>query len=150
MNDRRAYIRKAFQMYVTHKQQLSVWEQELKELPIPGQSGLDYSKEKVSSGGGNGVEQQFVNYADKAEALKEKIQGVKKQVEIVRRTIEHFKVESRAEGNRYYEYICARWLRRMSYYHAAAECGIAERTADFWIEKIFNRAEAIADEYELW
>ena len=150
MEERRAYIKKAFQMYLTHKQQLFAWEEELKNLPIPGQSGLDYSKESVAGGGGNGVEAQFAQYADKCAELKEKIAKAQKKVDVVRRTIEHFKVESRAEGNRYYEYICARWLRRMSSYHAAAECGIAERTADFWIEKIFNRAEAIADEYELW
>ena len=150
MEDRRAYIRKAFQMYVTHKQQLAVWERELKELPIPGQSGVDYSKESVSSGGCNSVEAQFASYADKAEELTRKIRNTKKQVELVRLTIEHFKVESRAEGNKHYEYICARWLRRMSYQRAAIECGVPERTADFWIEKIFNRAEAIAEEYSLW
>ena len=149
MEDRRAYIKKAFQMYVTHKQQLFAWEEELKNLPIPGQSGVDYSKESVA-GGGNGVEAQFAQYVEKRQSLIYKITVAQHQVEIVRRTIEHFKVESIAEGNRYYEYICARWLRRMSYRRAAIECGVPERTSDFWIEKIFTVAEAIAEEYELF
>ena len=150
MEDRRAYIRKAFQMYVTHKQQLAVWERELKELPIPGQSGVDYSKESVSSGGGNSVEVQFASYADKAEELTRKILSTKKQVELVRLTIEHFEVNSMAMGRKHYEYICARWLRRMSYCRAAIECGVPERTTSFWIEEIYTIAEAIAEKYCLW
>lgn len=150
VNDRRAYIRKAFQMYVTHKNQLCVWEQELKELPIPGQSGLDYSHEKVSNCGNNGVEAQFVNYAERVDELIKKINAVKKQVELVHRTIEHFKVEYDAKGRMHYKYICARWLRGMSFYRAAIECDIAESTASFWVEEIYTIAEAIAEEYSLF
>lgn len=150
VNDRRAYIRKAFQMYVAHKQQLFAWEQELKEIPIPGQSGLDYSHESVSSGGNNGVEAQFVNYTQQVENLRKKICEVKKQVEIVRMTIEHYKVESRAKGKNHYKYICARWLRGMSFCRAAIECDIPERTASFWVEEIYTVAEAIAEEYDLF
>ena len=150
MTDRRAYIKKAFQNYIANKSALMRMQDELDALPIPGQSALDYSKESVSSGGGNGVETQFARYVDKRQELIYKITIIEHQNEIVWRTIEHFKVENRAEGNRYYEYICARWLKCMSYYHAAIECGVPERTASFWIEKIFTVAEAIAEEYGLW
>lgn len=150
MTDRRSYIKKAFQHYIDNKIALEQMKDELNSLPIPGQSGLDYSKESVAGGGGNGVEGQFAQYVDKRQALIYKITIIEHQIEIVWRTIEHFKVENRAEGNRYYEYICARWLKQMSYYHAAIECGVPERTASFWIEKIFTVAEAIAEEYGLW
>ena len=150
MNEKRAYIKKSFQMYVTHKQQLFAWEQELKQLPIPGQSGLDYSHESVSSGNGNGVEAQFAKYAERVDELTKKINAVKKQVEIVRRTIEHFQIESKGKGKNHYRYICARWLQRQSFRRAAVECGIAESTAIFWIEEIYTIAEAIAELYELF
>lgn len=150
MDEKRTYIRKAFQMYITHKNQLSVWSQELKTIPIPGQSGLDYSHESVSSGNGNGVEAQFANYAQRSEELRAKIASVSKQVELVRRTIEHFKLEYKAKGKKHYEYICARWLKGMSYQRAAIECDVSDRTSDFWIEEIFTLAEAIADEHNLF
>lgn len=150
LSDRRGYVRKAFQMYVTHKNQLCVWEQELAALPIPGASGLDYSHETVAGGNENGVEAQFAKYVDRAAELTEKIAGVKKKVELVRRTIEHFRVESRAKGKLHYKYICERWLQRRSYRRAAIECGIPERTASFWIEEIYTVAEAIGEEYELF
>lgn len=150
MGERRSYIRKALQMYVTHKNQLSVWERELRELPIPGESGVDYSHESILSGNENGVERQFAKYVDQAAELKEKIAGVKKKVELVRRTIEYFKVESRAKGKLHYKYICVRWLERRSYRRAAIECGVPERTASFWIEEIYTVAEAIAETYELF
>lgn len=150
VSNRRDYVRKAFQMYVTHKQQLFAWEEKLKMLPIPGQSGLDYSHETVASGNGNGVEAQFANYVDQAAELTAKISAVKKKVELVRRTIEHFRVESRAKGKLHYKYICERWLQRRSYHRAAIECGIPERTTDFIIEEVFTIAETIGDEYELF
>ena len=150
MNERREYIRKSFQMYLTNKNQLFWWEHELKEIAIPGASGVDYSKESVSSGGGNSVEAQFASYADKVAELGTKIEKVRKQIELVRRTIEHFKLEYKAKGKKLYQYICARWLRGMSYQRAAIECDISDRTSDFWMEEIFTLAEAIADEHNLF
>ena len=150
MEDRRAYIKKAFQMYINNKNCLFWAQEELKNLPIPGQSGLDYSKESVAGGGGNGVEAQFAQYVEKRQSLIYKITVAQHQVEIVRRTIEHFKVESKAKGKNHYKYICERWLTRRSFRRAAIECGIPESTAIFWIEEIYTVAEAIAEEYELF
>ena len=149
MTDRRAYIKKAFQNYIANKSALMRMQDELDSLPIPGQSGLDYSKESVSSGGGNGVETQFARYVDKRQELIYKMTCTEHDVEIVWRTIEHFKVEKKAKGKKHYDYICARWLRQQSFHKAAIELEIPESTAIFWIEEIYTVAEAIADSYDL-
>ena len=148
MTDRRSHIKKAFQRYIDNKSALERMKDELDSLPIPGQSALDYSKESVA-GGGNGVEGQFAQYVDKRQALIYKITCTEHDIEIVWRTIEHFKVEKKAKGKRHFDYICARWLSGQSYYKAAIDCGISESTAGFWIEEIYLVAEAIADTYNL-
>lgn len=149
MTDRRSYIKKAFQRYIENKSALERMKDELNSLPIPGQSGLDYSKESVAGGGGNGVEGQFAKYVDKRQALIYKITCTEHDIEIVWRTIEHFKVEKKAKGKRHFDYICARWLRQQSFHKAAIELEIPESTAIFWIEEIYTVAEAIADSYDL-
>lgn len=148
--DKRAYVRKAFQMYQTNKNALFWKEQELKSIPVPGEGAIDYSKISVQGGGGNGTEEQFAKYADKRAELCTEITALKKKIEIVKRTIEHFEVECKAKGKRHYEYIRQRWIMRRSYRRAAIECGIAESTAGFWIEEIFTVALAIAETYELF
>jgi hypothetical protein len=150
MTDRRSYIKKAFQRYIDNKSALERMKDELNSLPIPGQSGLDYSKESVAGSGGNGVEGQFAQYVDKRQALIYKITCTEHDIEIVWRTIEYFKVEKKAKGKRHFDYICARWLRGMSFCRAAIECDIPERTASFWVEEIYTVAEAIAEEYDLF
>ena len=150
MENRRAYIRKAFQSYVNNKNSLFWAQEELKALPIPGQSGLDYSKESVSSGGGNGVEGQFAQYVEKRQSLIYKITMLEHQIAIVHKTFEHFRIESKAKGKNHYNYMCVRWLQRRTFRRAAIECGIPESTAIFWIEEIYTVAEAIAEEYELF
>ena len=136
MTDKRRYIKCAFQMYLNNKRRLEM-------IAFPFSSGVDYSKQQMGHTSGNGAENQVVRYLDGKRRLE-------KQVEIVNKTIEHFKVEKTAKGKGHYKYICARWLRRMSYKRAAIECGIAERTADYWIEEIYTIAEAIAETYELF
>lgn len=150
MEDKRAYVKKAFQMYQTNKTTLFWKEQELKAIPVPGEGGVDYSKISVQGGNGNGTEEQFAKYADDRAALIEQITALRKKIELVQRTISHFEIESRAKGKRHYEYIQQRWLMRRSYRRAAIECGIAERTADFWIEEVFTVALAIGETYELF
>lgn len=150
MEDKRAYVKKAFQMYQTNKNTLFWKEQELKAVPVPGEGGVDYSKISVQCGNGNGIEEQFAKYADKRAALIEQITALRKKIELVRRTIEHFEVEHKAKGKRHYEYIQQRWLMRRSYRHAAIECGISERTSSLWIEEILIVAQAIAETYELF
>ena len=150
MDDKRAYVKKAFQMYQTNKTTLFWKEQELKAIPVPGEGGVDYSKISVQGGNGNGTEEQFAKYADDRAALIEQITTLRKKIELVQRTISHFEIESRAKGKRHYEYIQQRWLMRRSFRHAAVECGIAESTAIFWIEEIYTVAEAIGQTYELF
>ena len=148
--EKRVYVRKAFQMYQTNKNTLFWKEQELKEMPAPGEGGVDYSKISVQGGAGNGTEEQFIRYVDKRTGLLEEITQLKKKIELVKRTIEHFAVENRARGRRHYEYIQQRWLMRRSYRRAAIECGISEQTSDYWIMEIFNVAEAIGENHELF
>ena len=148
--EKRVYVRKAFQMYQTNKNTLFWKEQELKEMPAPGGGGVDYSKISVQGGAGNGTEEQFIRYVDKRTGLLEEITQLKKKIELVKRTIEHFEIERKAKGKRYYEYIQQRWLMRRSYKRSAVELGIAERTSDFWVEEIFTMAEAIGEMFELF
>lgn len=148
--DKRVYVRKAFQMYQTNKTTLFWKEQELQSIPVPGEGGVDYSKISVQGGGGNGIEEQFVKYADKRAELRAEIAALKKKIELVKRTIEHFAVECKAKGKRHYEYIQQRWIMRRSYRRAAIECGIAESTAIFWTDEIYTVAQAIAETYELF
>lgn len=148
--EKRAYIRKAFKMYQTNKTTLFWKEQEIKNISIPGKGGIDYSKPSVQSSGENGVENQVIAYADKHIELTEEIKSLKKKIELVRRTTEHFEVEYKAKGKRHYEYIRQRWFLRHNFHRAAMECGIAESTAIFWIEEIYTIAESIAESYELF
>ena len=148
--DKRAYIKKAFQMYQTNKTSLFWKEQELKEIPAPGEGGVDYSKISVQSGGGNGTENQFIQYVDKRTEIMSKIDELRRKIELVRLTVKHFEIEAKAKGKRHYEYIQQRWLMRRSFRRAAIECGIAESTSIFWIEEIYTVAEAIGDSYELF
>lgn len=137
MTEKRKYIKRAFKDYVQNKKELST-------IPIPGQSGLDYSKPAISSDGNeNCVEKQIISYVDKKRRLE-------KQVEIVKRTLEHFRMEFLAKGKRHYLYICARWIKQMSYRRAAIECEISESTAGFWIEEIYTVAQTYAETYELF
>lgn len=136
MTDKRKYVKQSFQMYLNNKRRLEA-------LNIPGLGGVDYSRAAIGHSEANGVETQVVKYLDEKNALE-------KRVELVKRTIEHFKVECAAKGKGHYKYICARWLRRMSYRRAAIECEIPERTAGFWIEEIYTIAEAIAETYNLF
>jgi hypothetical protein len=119
--DKRGYIKKSFQMYQTNKTALFWKEQELKEMPAPGEGGVDYSKISVQGGNGNGTEEQFIRYAEKRAEIMSKIDELKRKIELVRLTIKHFEIESRAKGKRHYEYIQQRWLMRRSFRRAAIE-----------------------------
>lgn len=148
MEGKREYVKKAFQGYLTNKNTLFWLEQELKTIPIPGESGMDYTKISVQGGGGN-IENQFAIYAERKAELERKIGELRNRIELVRRTIEHFAVEYKAKGKRHYEYIQQRFLMRRTYRRAAIEVGIAERTADLWLEEIFTVGEAIGEQYAL-
>lgn len=148
--ERRSYIRKAFQEYQGNKKRLVTLKLEA-ESKIPGTSGVDYSRPSVvSDKSQNNVENAVLSYIDKHGDGLAKIETIEKKVELVKRTIEHFKIESGAKGKRHYQYICARWIRRLGYHAAAIECEIPESTAGFWIEEIYVVAEAIGKEYNLF
>lgn len=137
IEEKREYIKRAFRDYVNNKRRLEM-------LNIPGLGGVDYSRPSVVSDHSNGTEKTVLRYIDRK-------QVIEKQVEIVKRTIEHYKIEDKKHGgDGKAKYIYNRWLRRFSYRKSAKLLNISERTSDYWIEEIFFTAEIIAEEYSLF
>jgi hypothetical protein len=137
-NEQRAYIRSCFRNYLNNKKQLEC-------LLIPGLGGVDYTRPNChSSDPSSGVENGVIKYIDKKCELE-------KRIEIVKRTIEHYKIEDKRSGvSGKQKYIFDRFLRRFTYRRAAFECNISERTAMYWEEDIYFTAECIAEEYQLF
>ena len=87
--EKREYIKLAFRDYITNKRRIE-------QMTIPGLGGVDYSRPSVVSDNfANGTENSTLKYVDKKRELE-------KKVEIVRRTIEHYKIEDKniAENGR--------------------------------------------------
>lgn len=138
IEEKREYIKRAFRDYVNNKRTLE-------NMNFPGLGGVDYSRPSVVSDKfQNGSENSCLRYIDRK-------QVIEKQVEIVKRTIEHYKIEDKKHGgDGKAKYIYNRWLRRLSYRKSAKLLNISERTSDYWIEEIFFTAEIIAEEYSLF
>lgn len=137
IEEKREYIKRAFRDYVNNKRRLEM-------LNIPGLGGVDYSRPSVVSDHSNGTEKTVLRYIDKKDILE-------KQVEIVKRTIEHYRIEDKKHGGEgKASYIYNRWLRRLSFRKAAIQSHIAESTSAYWTEEIFFTAEIIAEEYQLF
>lgn len=137
IEEKREYIKRAFRDYVNNKRRLEM-------LNIPGLGGVDYSRPSVVSDHSNGTEKMVLRYIDKKDILE-------KQVEIVKRTIEHYKIEDKKHGGEgKASYIYNRWLRRLNFRKAAIQSHIAESTSAYWTEEIFFTAEIIAEEYQLF
>ena len=137
IKEKREYIKRAFRDYVNNKRRLVL-------LNIPGLGGVDYSRHSVVSDHSNGTEKTVLRYIDKKDILE-------KQVEIVKRTIEHYKIEDKKHGaGGKASYIYNRWLRRLSYRRSALETNLTERAAMYWEEEIYFTAEIIAEEYGLF
>ena len=137
IEEKREYIKRAFRDYVNNKRRLEM-------LNIPSLGGVDYSRPSVVSDHSNGTEKTVLRYIDKKDTLE-------KQVEIVKRTIEHYKIEDKKHGGEgKASYIYNRWLRRLSFRKAAIQSHIAESTSAYWTEEIFFTAEIIAEEYQLF
>ena len=137
IEEKREYIKRAFRDYVNNKRRLEM-------LNIPGLGGVDYSRPSVVSDHSNGTEKTVLRYIDKKDILE-------KQVEIVKRTIEHYKIEDRKNGNGgKVQYIVNRWIRLGGYRYSAYKSNISNRTALYWTHEIFYTAEIIAEEYKLF
>ena len=137
-NEKKDYIKSCFRNYISNKKRLET-------LLIPGLGGVDYTRPSCVTGDcSNGVENGVVKYIDEKTELGKKL-------EIVRRTIQHYKIEDKRtciEGKE--KFIYNRFLRRFPYRRAAVECCISERTAMYWEEEIYFTAECIAEEYQLF
>lgn len=138
IEEKREYIKRAFRDYVNNKRTLE-------NMNFPGFGGVDYSRPSVVSDKfQNGSENSCLRYIDRK-------QVIEKQVEIVKRTIEHYKIEDKKHGgDGKAKYIYNRWLRRFSYRKAAGEANVSERAAMYWEEEIFFTAEIIAEVYSLF
>lgn len=136
--EKREYIKLAFRNYITNKRRIE-------QMTIPGLGGVDYSRlSVVSDNFANGTENSTLKYVDKKRELE-------KKVEIVRRTLEHYKIEDKKHsGERKVEYIINRWLRLSGYRYSAYKSHISDRTALYWTNEIFFTAEIIAEEYDLF
>lgn len=138
IEEKREYIKRAFRDYVNNKRTLE-------NMNFPGLGGVDYSRPSVVSDKfQNGSENSCLRYIDRK-------QVIEKQVEIVKRTIEHYKIEDKKHGgDGKAKYIYNRWLRRLSYRRSALETNLSERAAMYWEEEIYFTAEIIAEEYSLF
>lgn len=138
IKDKREYIKTAFRDYMNNKRRLE-------QLVIPGLGGVDYARPSVVSDKySNSAENSYIQYIDHK-------QIVEKQVEIVKRTIEHYKIEDKKHGgDGKAKYIYNRWLRRLSYRRSALEINLSERAAMYWEEEIYFTAEIIAEVYGLF
>ena len=78
-----------------------------------------------------------------------KTEEAKKAKELVEKTLEHFLIRRKTTGDKRYDYIVQRWIKRRSYRRVAVELGISYRASDHWVNDIMYVAEAIAIEYDL-
>lgn len=143
VNARRKWVRRAFTNYNLNKSRLLQLKSDYAncEIPTTGSGG---------GGGGthgneNGVEKSVLHYLAQREKLERAVKSCERQIALVEKTLYHFAVEEGAEGTRHKQYIECRFIRGMSYKRAAVECEVAERTADRLANRIFDRAEAIAE-----
>lgn len=143
ITNKRKWVKEAFYHYYENKMRLKNLKAEYAAMPIPGASGGN-----AGGGGhsfGNGVEKSVMHYLIDREKLERSIKECENKIALMDKTLRHFTVEQQAKGKRYAKYIQCRFLCEMSYRRSAVECGIAERTADFWLDEIFTVAEAIAE-----
>lgn len=130
------YIKRAFKNYYKNKQRL-------RELSFDTVRGIDYTKATSKNGTPKGHEQALVCYLDEKRELE-------KQVEIVERTLDWYRVQERAKGCGKAEYIRHRFIKNMSFARAGIECCVGSTTASYWLNEIRETAAAIADIYTLW
>lgn len=136
--EKRAYIKSAFQNYVRNKKKL-----EIINCPVLG-GACSLRPSVVSDKSQNTVENTLIRYIDEKEEIERKI-------EIVKRTIEHYRIEDKKHGGEGKEkYIINRWINLHGYRSAAYRSHIAESTANYWIQEIFYTAQIIAEEYKLF
>lgn len=142
--DKRKWVKDAFSRYWRYKASIVKLTEELNEVEMPVPGGTDFSA--VGGGSGdNSAERKMHAYLERKEKLQAQIDAAKAKVETVRKTMRHFAVEETAKGKGHKKYIECRFIKCMGYVRAAVECGISERTGDYWLEEILAVAQAIAE-----
>ena len=142
--DKRKWVKDAFSRYWRHKASIVKLTEELNEVEMPVPGGTDFSA--VGGGSGdNSAERKMHAYLERKEKIRAQLDAAKAKVETVKKTLQHFDVEGMAKGKGHKKYIECRFMKCMGYVRAAMECGISERTGDYWQEEIFAVGQAIAE-----
>ena len=136
MLDKEKYIKRVFKSYKDNKRRL-------RELSFDEVRAVDYSKTRSTSGAPKGTEEALVSYIDEKRKLE-------KQVDIVERTLEYYRIDEKAKCSGYANIIRWRYIKGYSYNRAIIECNLPESTMNFAIRGIMETAAAIADIYSLW
>lgn len=138
---RRSWVRRAFFNYNINKSRLSQLKSDYEHCEMPGTGSGGNGVGKSSE---NGVEKSVLHYLSEREKLERAVKSCEAQIELVDKTLQHFKVEEGAKGKQHKRYIECRFVKGMSYRRAAIECEVPESTAGYWLEEIYTTAETIA------
>lgn len=136
MTDKEKYIKRVFKNYKYNKSRL-------RELSFDDLRGIDYTKTHNTNGTHKGNEQALVSYIDEKRKLE-------KQVDIVERTLAHYRIKEIAHCDYRADIIRYRYIKGRSFTIAAVECNLSESTFTHAIRDIMETATAIADIYSLW
>ena len=140
---RRSWVRRAFFNYKNNKVRLVKLKRDYDSCEIPSVGGGNGCG--TSGSHENGAEKSVIHYLAERERLERAVKSCEWQIALVDKTLEHFAVEELLKGMPHKRYIECRFLRGMSYRRAAVEFEVAESTAGYWMEEIYNTAEMIAE-----
>ncbi len=135
MTDKEKYIKKAFQHYNENKKRLN-------SLSYDGLKAVDYSRQQTKAVA-RSDDYALIKYVDEKQKLL-------KAVAVVDRTLDYYDIRAKAFADGKATYIRFRWVKKMSYEHAAIECNIPSSTACYWLKEIREVAYTICDIYKLW
>ena len=136
MLDKEKYLKRVFKSYKDNKRRL-------RELSFDEVRAVDYSKTRSTSGAPKGTEEALVSYIDEKRKLE-------KQVDIVERTLEYYRIEEKSKGLGKANFIHWRYVKGVKFCRAFMECNVSESTGFYWVRDIMQTAQAIADIYSLW
>ncbi len=114
----------------------------LRNFPFPYTAGVDYSKPRITGDGyKNGQEQIIMSCIEKKEELE-------KQVRLVEEVVKWLEIEGYGR-ERYIKYV---YMNPYPCTNVSAcyQIGIDERTGRRWKRDIFEKAEMIGEQIQIW
>ena len=132
MTEKEKYLKKVFRAYNNNKKRL-------KEISFNAVSGVDFSKQRTSTGIPKGNEHALVSYLDEKTAIE-------KQIELVERVLWFYRIEGKGRD----EYIKLRYMKNMKCYRVEMELFVSHSTIMAWEKEIIKKAELCADMLGLW